>query len=72
MVISNTTDLPQTPGDSGDDGERGIPAGKPGTPAGEDAPVGIRSGGNPANLGDEVPETSDLTFPNAVPQPAEM
>lgn len=74
MVISNNSDIPGTPGagDSGDEPGRGIPAGKPGTPAGEDAPVGIRIGGNPANIGDEVPQESDVTFPAAVPAPAQI
>jgi hypothetical protein len=34
--------------------------------------VGLRVGRNPANLGDEVPEVGDATFPEVVPQPAEM
>ena len=35
-------------------------------------PVGLRVGRNPANLGDEVPEESDVTVPELVPSPAEM
>lgn len=38
----------------------------------EGGPVGLRVGRNPANLGDEVPEESDLTLPEPSPQPAEM
>ncbi|MEP7360304.1 MAG: hypothetical protein ABI744_01865 [Chloroflexota bacterium] len=38
----------------------------------EGGPVGLRTGRNPANLGDEVPEQSDLTTPELVPSPAEM
>jgi hypothetical protein len=72
MVISNASDLPQTPGDIDNEPGRGIPAGKPGTPAGEDAPIGIRIGGNPANIGDEVPTEGDVTFPSAVPEPAQI
>jgi hypothetical protein len=74
MVISNTSDLPGTPpgGDTTDEPGRGIPAGKPGTPAGDDAPIGIRKGGNPANIGDEVTTEGDMTFPSAVPEPAQI
>jgi hypothetical protein len=38
----------------------------------EGGPVGLRTGRNPANLGDEVPEEADLTVPQPNPQPAEM
>lgn len=38
----------------------------------EGGPVGLRTGRNPANLGDEVPEESDLTLPQVEPSPAEM
>jgi hypothetical protein len=38
----------------------------------EGGPVGLRVGRDPANLGDEVPEESDLTLPEAMPEPAEM
>lgn len=38
----------------------------------EGGPVGLRVGRDPANLGDEVPEESDLTLPEAMPAPAEM
>jgi hypothetical protein len=38
----------------------------------EGGPVGLRTGRNPANLGDEVPEESDLTLPQLEPSPAEM
>ena len=37
-------------------------------PAGEDAPVGLRAGRNPANLGDEVPAETDVTYPAPVPE----
>ena len=38
----------------------------------EGGPVGLRVGRDPANLGDEVPEGSDLTLRDAMPAPAEM
>ena len=38
----------------------------------EGGPVGLRVGRDPANLGDEVPEESDVTIPELVPSPAEM
>lgn len=38
----------------------------------EGGPVGLRVGRDPANLGDEVPEESDVTTPGVVPSPAEM
>ncbi len=35
---------------------------------GEEAgPVGLRVGRNPGNLGDEVPEEADLTYPQLIP-----
>jgi hypothetical protein len=38
---------------------------------GEDGgPVGLRNGRDPANLGDEVPEEADVTFPEPAPAPA--
>jgi hypothetical protein len=44
----------------------------PNDPAAEDAPVSQRIGRNPSNLGDEVADEGDITFPDPVPQPAEM
>jgi hypothetical protein len=38
----------------------------------EGGPVGLRVGRDPANLGDEVPQESDLTVPEPVATPAEM
>jgi hypothetical protein len=38
----------------------------------EGGPVGLRVGRDPANLGDEVPEESDLTLPQTEPARAEM
>ena len=38
----------------------------------EGGPVGLRVGRNPANLGDEVPEESDVTLPETVPATGEM
>ena len=38
----------------------------------EGGPVGLRVGRNPANLGDEVPEESDVTLPVPDPLPAEI
>ncbi|MEP7159126.1 MAG: hypothetical protein ABI797_06840 [Chloroflexota bacterium] len=37
---------------------------------GDDGPVGLRTGRNPANLGDEVPEEADVTYPEPAPAPA--
>ncbi len=64
---------PPTPptGDSGDEPQLGG-GGQPGDPAAEDAPVGIRVGRNPANLGDEVADEGDLTYPEPAPKPAEI
>ena len=36
-------------------------------PAGEDAPVGLRVGRNPANLGDDVADAGDVTYPAPAP-----
>jgi hypothetical protein len=73
MVTSNKRELPPTPptGDSGPEPKLGG-HGQPGDPAREDAPVGVRIDRNPGNLGDEVADEGDLTFPNVVPAPAEM
>jgi hypothetical protein len=48
------------------------PDAEPGTPAGEDAPVGIRVGRDPANLGDEIPEAGDMTHPEPVGETPSM
>jgi len=72
MTDINDPRLPPTPptGDSGDEPDFG--GGQPGDPAAEDLPVGLRIGRNPANLGDEVTDSTDVTFPNTEPRPAEM
>ncbi len=72
MADMNEPRLPPTPpsGDSGDEPRLG--GGHQNDPAAEDAPVGIRIGRNPANLGDEVADEGDVTFPDTVPQPAEI
>ena len=70
MVTSNTSDLPPTR-PTGDSDDPQFPTGGAG-PATEDAPIGLRVGRNPANVGDEVPEATDVTFPDTVPQPAEI
>ena len=78
MAELNATDLPRTPptGDSGD--QPGAPDGGAGPSGGqtdwprEDAPVGLRVGRNPANVGDEVADEGDLTFPETIPQTAEI
>ena len=36
----------------------------------EGGPVGLRVGRDPANLGDEVPEEADVTYPEPAPLPA--
>lgn len=72
MNDSNAHDLPQTPprGDAGD--EPGLPGGPGDDPASQDAPVGIRIGRNPGNLGDDVADSGDITFPDPVLQPAQI
>jgi len=72
MDDSNERWQPPTPpsGDSSDEPRLG--GGHQNDPAAEDAPVGIRIGRNPANLGDEVADEGDVTFPDTVPQPAEI
>lgn len=72
MTEINDPRLPPTPptGDSGH--EPGFGGGQPNDPAAEDAPVGLRVGRDPANLGDEVTDEGDVTFPDPVLQPAEM
>jgi hypothetical protein len=37
-------------------------------PAGEDAPVGLRVGRNPGNLGDDVRDEGDVTYPAPAPE----
>lgn len=73
MVTPNEKELPPAPpdGNSTDEPKLGG-GGQPGDPAREDAPVGIRIGRNPGNLGDEVTDEGDVTFPDAVPSPAQM
>jgi hypothetical protein len=46
----------------------GAPGELPDSPAGEDAPIGLRVGRNPQNLGDEVPATGDVTYPEPAPE----
>jgi hypothetical protein len=58
------------PDDSGEDPK--LPGSRPGDPAAEDAPVGLRVGRNPGNLGDDVANEGDVTFPDPAPQPAEI
>lgn len=41
-------------------------------PAAEDAPVGLRVGRNPANLGDEVADEGDATYPNLEPSDVQI
>lgn len=36
----------------------------------EGGPIGLRVGRDPANLGDEVPDEADLTYPDPTPLPA--
>jgi hypothetical protein len=70
MFDGNQRDFPEGPiGDSGD--EPNSPGGGGGMdePATQDA-VGLRVGRNPANLGDDVPESTDVTYPNPEPEVA--
>ena len=71
MVDSNDRWQPPKPGDDSGEEPR-LGGGEPGDPATEDAPVGIRIGRNPANLGNEVADSGDVTFPETNPQPAEI
>ena len=72
MVNTNDRELPPMPpgNDSGD--EPGTGGQLPYNPEDDNAPLGVRTGRNPANLGDEVPELGDVTYPAVDPQPAEM
>ena len=72
MADTNDRGLPPTPpgSDSGDEPDTG--AQLPYNPEDENAPLGVRTGRNPANLGDEVPEMGDITYPTLDPQPAEI
>ena len=44
----------------------------PDDPAAEDAPIANREGWNPGNIGDEVPEGGDITFPEPAPSEAQI
>lgn len=66
MIDNNGNEHPHMPGLPGDDPE--LRPNDPRSPAGEDAPVGERVGRNPGNLGDEVAELGDVTYPNPEPQ----
>jgi len=71
MDDSNDRWQPPPPGtDSGDEPTLG--GGQPGSPEAEDAPVGIRIGRNPGNLGDDVADTGDISFPETNPAPAQI
>lgn len=37
-------------------------------PADEDAPVGLRVRRNPANVGDDIADQGDITYPEPVPE----
>ncbi len=70
MADINDPRLPNPPtGDPGDEPRLG---GEPGDPGAEELPIGLRVGRNPANLGDEVPDLGDVTFPDPAPRPAEI
>ena len=64
-------DQGQPPTDNSGD-EPSIGGQLPHNPEAEDAPLTVRKGQNPANLGDEVPDAGDLVFPVPEPQPAEI
>jgi hypothetical protein len=72
MDISNDRhQLPTPPtGDSGDQPEIGRHL--PDDPAAKDAPLKQRIARNPANLGDEVADEGDVTFPDPAPQPVQI
>lgn len=35
----------------------------------DDGPIGLRVGNDPSNLGDDVPDAGDLTYPSPVNEP---
>lgn len=72
MIDSNDKDLRPDPPGPGAGDEPGLGGGHPGDPAAEDLPIGLRVGRNPANLGDEVADLGDVTFPDPAPRPAEI
>jgi len=41
----------------------------PDAAAAQDGPIGLRVGYDPSNLGDEIPEASDLTTPSPINEP---
>jgi hypothetical protein len=45
------------------------PSADPGEVAAEDAPIATRTGGDPSNLGDDVPDSGDLVHPAPVNAP---
>lgn len=67
----DSNDIPQPPSDSGDEPQIGGGQ-SPNDPAADDAPLSQRIGRNPSNLGDEVADEGDITFPDPAPLPAEM
>ena len=70
-MVDNARELPPTPPgiDSGDQpGQPGAPGGVMDNPAGEDAPIGLRVGRNPGNLGDDVRDAGDVTYPAPAPE----
>jgi len=71
-MIQNDGDLPRTPPGGNIDDEPGVGGQLPHNPEAEDAPLTVRKGQNPANLGDEVPDAGDVVFPVTEPQPAEI
>ena len=71
MVDAPDSGLPRTQprGDSGSQpGEPGAGGGRLGNPAADDAPVGLRVGHNPGNLGDDVADAGDVTYPAPAPE----
>ena len=65
MIDNNGNEQPSIPGGPGDDPQ--LPPTDPHGPAGDDAPIGLRVGRNPGNLGDEVADLGDVTYPSPEP-----
>lgn len=70
--MSEPRDIPANDPPPGDERRGESEAGDLRRRGNEGGPVGLRVGRNPANLGDEVPESSDVTYPPPVTDTPEM
>ena len=69
MIDNNGREQPGMP--NGPQEDPTLRPNDPEGPGGDDAPIGLRVGRNPANLGDEVADLGDVTFPDTELQPAQ-